>query len=75
MAQKPLLDKEVLFPYYRQGEEILTEEDIKFTKLMGGRKEKLHKLSENEILFEAANTQNGKRPSIFNIIVRKFKRT
>ena len=29
---------------------------------MGGRKEKLHKLSENEILFEAANTQNGKRP-------------
>ncbi len=55
-APKPLLEKDVLLPYYRQGEEILTEEDIKFTKLMGGRKEKLHKLSENEILFEAANT-------------------
>ncbi len=55
-APKPLLNKKVLLPYYREGEEVLTEEDIKFRELTKGRTEKLHKLTEKEILFEAANT-------------------
>ena len=55
-APKPLLRNEVSLPYYKKGEEIITEEDIKFKKLTKGRVEKLHRLTENEILFEAANT-------------------
>ena len=44
-------------PYFRDEEKReLTEEDIKHKELTGGRLEKLHKLEENEILFEAANT-------------------
>ena len=34
----------------------MTEEDIRHKELTGGRLEKLHKLKEEEILFEAANT-------------------
>ena len=56
-APKPKLNYNVLSPYYRDEEEReLTEEDTKFSKLTKGRIEKFHKLSENEILFEAANT-------------------
>ena len=55
-APKPLLNKKVSLPYYKKGEKVLTDEDIKFKKLTKGRVEKLHKLAENEILFEAANT-------------------
>lgn len=54
---KPLLTGEVLLPYYRdENDRKLTEEDIRYQELTGGRLEKLHKLSEKEILFEAANT-------------------
>ena len=37
-------------------ERVLTDEDIRHQKLTGGRLEELHKLTEDEILFEAANT-------------------
>ena len=54
---KPLLNYEAKLPYFRdESERVLTEEDKKHIELTGGRLEKLHKLSEKEILFEAANT-------------------
>ena len=47
----------MLTPYFRDEEEReLTPEDVRHAELTGGRLEKLHKLSEHEILFEAANT-------------------
>ena len=56
-APKPRLAESVILPYFRDEEErVLTDEDIKHQELTGGRVERLHKLSENEILFEAANT-------------------
>jgi|TARA_B100001971_G_C18256466_1_gene582593 glycine amidinotransferase/scyllo-inosamine-4-phosphate amidinotransferase 1 len=56
-APKPKLAEPVILPYFRdENERILTGEDIKHQELTGGRVEQLHKLSENEILFEAANT-------------------
>jgi len=55
-APKPTLKKDVSLPYYREGERIITTEDIKYKKLTKGRVEELHKLTEDEILFEAANT-------------------
>jgi len=56
-APKPMLDYEAKLPYFRdENERVLTDEDLKHQQLTGGRLEKLHKLSENEILFEAANT-------------------
>lgn len=54
---KPVLSGEILSPYYRdENDRKLTEEDIRYQELTGGRLEKLHKLNEKEILFEAANT-------------------
>lgn len=54
---KPRLDYEAKLPYFRdENERVLTDEDLKHQELTGGRLEKLHKLSEKEILFEAANT-------------------
>ncbi len=54
---KPMLNYQVKLPYFRDEEErVLTDEDKKHIELTGGRLEKLHKLSEREILFEAANT-------------------
>lgn len=54
---KPKLNYQVVLPYFRdEHTRELTDEDIKHKKLTHGRLEKLHKLSENEILFEAANT-------------------
>ena len=54
---KPLLNFEFKPPYYIDEESReLTEEDLRHQELTGGRLEKLHKLSEREILFEAANT-------------------
>ena len=54
---KPRLTGEVLQPYYRdESERVLTAEDQKHMELTGGRLEQLHKLAEDEILFEAANT-------------------
>jgi glycine amidinotransferase/scyllo-inosamine-4-phosphate amidinotransferase 1 len=56
-SPKPMLDYEAKLPYSRDGNErVLTNEDLKHQELTGGRLEKLHKLSEQEILFEAANT-------------------
>ncbi len=54
---KPRLNYESSVPYYRdEKERVMTPEDLKHIELTDGRVEKLHKLSENEILFEAANT-------------------
>jgi N-dimethylarginine dimethylaminohydrolase len=56
-APKPLLNYNCKLPYFRdESERVLTTEDIKHQQLTGGRLEKLHKLEEKEILFEAANT-------------------
>jgi N-dimethylarginine dimethylaminohydrolase len=56
-APKPLLNYDCKVPYFRdESERILTNEDIKHQELTSGRLEKLHKLLEREILFEAANT-------------------
>lgn len=54
---KPRLDYEALQPYYRdENQRVLSDEDTKYKILTKGRLEKLHKLAEKEILFEAANT-------------------
>jgi N-dimethylarginine dimethylaminohydrolase len=56
-APKPRLDYDALVPYFAdEAHRVLTDLDVKHQQLTGGRIEKLHKLSENEILFEAANT-------------------
>lgn len=56
-APKPKLNYEVKLPYFRnENERELTSEDLKHQELASGRIEKLHKLAEREILFEAANT-------------------
>jgi len=56
-APKPTLKREPMAPYFRDesGRE-MTREDLRYAELTGGRVEKLHKLAEDEILFEAANT-------------------
>jgi len=54
---KPRLNTEVVSAYFRdENERELTEEDKRYAELTKGRLEKLHRLSEVEILFEAANT-------------------
>ena len=54
---KPRLEGDVHTAYYRdESERELTPEDIRYQELTKGRLEKLHKLCEDEILFEAANT-------------------
>jgi len=54
---RPKLVGDVLTPYYRdESERELTQEDLRYQELTDGRLEKLHKLTEKEILFEAANT-------------------
>jgi len=54
---KPTLNYQVKQPYFRdENERVLSSEDLKHIELTGGRLEKLHKLAEKEILFEAANT-------------------
>ncbi len=53
---KPKLTGDVIIPYYRDhNARKLTEEDIRYQQLTDGRIEKLHKVTENEILFEAAS--------------------
>lgn len=54
-APKPRLLGQYLVPYYRDGEEVLTDEDVIQQKLSGGRAEKHFRLTEDEILFDAAN--------------------
>ena len=57
VAPKPTLEGEVLSAYFRsEDSRELTPEDIRYQELTGGRLEKLHKLAEKEILFEAANS-------------------
>ena len=57
IAPKATLKSEVMSPYFRdEGGRELTREDVRYLELTNGRVEKLHKLSEDEILFEAANT-------------------
>jgi N-dimethylarginine dimethylaminohydrolase len=54
---RPRLDRPVVEAYYRnEDERVMTQEDIRFMELTGGRIDKLHRLNENEIVFEAANT-------------------
>ncbi len=54
---KPKLVEDPVEPYFRDElNRILTDEDIRHQELTKGRLEKLHKLNEKEILFEAANT-------------------
>jgi N-dimethylarginine dimethylaminohydrolase len=54
---KPRLNTEVVTEYFRdETERELTAEDKRYAELTNGRIEKLHRLSEAEILFEAANT-------------------
>jgi N-dimethylarginine dimethylaminohydrolase len=54
---KPRLDYDVKLPYFRdENERVLSDEDLRHQELTDGRIEKLHKLAEREILFEAANT-------------------
>lgn len=56
-APKPRIMENPILPYFRdESERILTDEDLKHKELTGGRVEQLHRLSEEEILFEAANT-------------------
>ena len=54
-APKPRLRGAYVLPYYRVGEELVAEEDILHRKLSGGRGETWHRLTEDEILFDAAN--------------------
>ena len=56
VSPKPRLSGDVLLPYFRDGKRELTEEDARYQELTGGMLEELHRLTENEILFEAANT-------------------
>ena len=54
---RPILKENPTEPYYReQSNRKLTDEDLMHQKLTKGRLELLHKLKNNEILFEAANT-------------------
>lgn len=56
VAPKPKLVEKALIPYYRDDQaRKLSDEDLRYQKLTDGRIEKLHKLTENEIIFEAAN--------------------
>lgn len=63
---KPRLHEPVLSPYFRdENARKLTPEDLRYRDLTDGRVEKLHKLSETEILFEAANTLRMGRDILF----------
>jgi N-dimethylarginine dimethylaminohydrolase len=65
---KPQLDYEVSQPYFTdENKRELTAEDIKHQELTGGRLEKLHRLSNREILFEAANTLRMGRDLLYLI--------
>ena len=65
---KPMLNYEVKPPYFRsEDKRELTEEDLKHQQLTGGRVEKLHKLAEREILFEAANSVRMGRDILYLI--------
>ena len=55
VGSKPRLNYESSVPYYRnEDEREMTAEDLKHIELTKGRVENWHKISEKEILFEAA---------------------
>ena len=65
---KPKLDYIVKPPYFRSDDErVMSEEDLKHRELTGGRLEKLHKIAEKEIIFEAANTVRMGRDVLYLI--------
>lgn len=64
-APKPRLLGEYVLPLYRVGEELITEEDIMHRKLSGGRGEIWHRLTEDEILFDAANIMRFGRDLLY----------
>ena len=67
-APKPRIYKNPLEPLFvNENDRVLTEEDLKHKQLSGGRLEKLHKLNEDEIYFEAANTVRMGRDLLFLI--------
>lgn len=55
MAPQPKLEGTYVVPYYPEGQEETTEEDILHRKLSDGRAEKYYRLTEDSILFDAAN--------------------
>jgi len=68
VAPKPKLEGEVLLPYFRDEDaRELTREDLRYQELTDGRLENLHKLPEQEILFEAANTVRMGRDILYLI--------
>jgi len=68
VAPKPTLEGDVLTPYFKdEKNRILTNEDKEYQKLTDGRIEKLHNLTEKEILFEAANTVRMGRDILYLI--------
>jgi len=65
---KPTLNYPVKLPYFiDENERELTSEDKRHQELTGGRLEKLHRLAEREILFEAANTVRMGRDLLYLI--------
>lgn len=65
---KPMLNYPVKLPYFiDENQRELTSEDKRHQELTGGRLEKLHKLAEREILFEAANTVRMGRDLLYLI--------
>ena len=64
-APKPRLAGNYLIPYYLDGQEEVTEEDALHRKLSGGRWETFHRLTEDEILFDAANVVRLGRDLIY----------
>jgi len=54
-SPKIKLNSNYLIPYYKKGKKKTTTEDKIQKKLMKGRIEEFHKLTEEEILFDAAN--------------------
>ena len=55
-APRPILKNNTSLPYKLSKNQVQVYEDDRYKKLTKGRKEIFHKLSDNEILFEAANT-------------------
>ena len=68
VAPKPTLEGDILTPYLKdEKDRIFTNEDKEYKRLTDGRVEKLHNLTEKEILFEAANTVRMGRDILYLI--------
>ncbi len=66
-APRPRLIGEYVIPYYVKGQEEITEEDVLHAKLGGGIVETWHRLTEDEILFDAANVMRLGKDLIYLI--------